>query len=172
MKKRLPAIVTVLLLLGALCFLKWRERAEPAGMKEEESAGPEKVIWRMSDVAREGNARAYLDCFAGALQQNLRQTIAEMGEAQFSDYLKRLDHEITGIAVSDLELRPERGEAQEAELRVEFVYRGKNEVQKHSFKRVDGNWKIVGMDNAERMQAPFPYGAPVKEVVRNSERRF
>jgi hypothetical protein len=173
MKKRLPAIVTILLLLGALGFLARRERVEPAGVNGNEPGppGPEETIWRMADAARAGDVKSYLDCFGDDLQQRLRQTAAEMGDAQFSDYLKQLDREITGLAVSDLNQSPGQSAAQEAELRVEFVYRSKNEAQKHRLKLLDGKWKIVGLDDAERTQAPFPYGMAVKEAVQKSERR-
>jgi len=123
------------------------------------AASPEDVVWRMSDAAREGDTRAYLDCFSGALRQHLEKTASEMGEAQFSRYLKKLNDEVTGIAVSDLEQKDQ----QTAALRVEFVFRGRSEAQKHHFKLIDGQWKIDGVDGAERVNVLIPYGANVTE---------
>ncbi|MEW6212799.1 MAG: hypothetical protein AB1631_31020, partial [Acidobacteriota bacterium] len=100
MKKRLPAIITVLLIALALAYLIGRERWSK--MKSS-PASPEDVIWRMSDAAREGDVRSYLDCFSGTLRQQIEKTASEMGESEFSRYLKKLNDEITGIAVSDLE---------------------------------------------------------------------
>src|SRR5262245_4057978 len=154
MKNRLPAIVTVLLIAGALVFFIARQRlktAEPSF----NAASPESVIWRMSDAARVGDVQAYLNCFDGELRRNLEKTVAEMGERKFGDYLKRLNQEITGIAVSDLDLTEGAG----AKLRVEFVYRGKNEAQQHHLVLRDGAWKIDRLDESERIKTLIPYGA-------------
>lgn len=154
MKKRLPAIVTVLLIAGALVFFAARQRlrtAEPGFI----ASNPESVIWRMSDASRAGEVETYLNCFDGELRRNLEKTVAEMGERQFGDYLKRLNEEITGIAVSDLKLTGEAG----ADLRVEFVYRGKNEAQQHHLVLRDGAWRIDRVDESERIKTLIPYGA-------------
>ncbi len=147
--------MTVVLLTGALALLTQRERL--SGWRSEKTAvsTPEDVVWRMSDAAREGDVEAYLDCFSGALKQNLQKTATDMGEAQFRQYLKTLNHEVTGIAVSDLEQVNE----QTATLKVEFVFRGKNEAQKHRFRLVDGKWKIDGVETAARIKTLIPYGA-------------
>jgi hypothetical protein len=89
------------------------------------------------------------------LRRNLIKTAAEMGEQKFGEYLKRLNEEITGIAVSDLDLTGEAG----AKLRVEFVYRGKNEAQQHHLILRDGAWKIDRLDESERIKTLIPYGA-------------
>ncbi len=154
MKKRLPAIVTVVLIAGALALLAQRERLSRWRLEKTAAATPEDVVWRMSDATRDGNVRAYLDCFSGALKQNLQKTASDMGEPQFSQYLKKLNDEVTGIAVSDFEQVNE----QTATLKVEFVFRGKNEAQKHRFKLVDGKWKIDDVETAERVKTLIPYG--------------
>jgi hypothetical protein len=82
-----------------------------------------------------------------------------MGAPQFSGYLKRLNAEMTGIAVSDFEqISPA-----EAALRVEFVFRGRNEAQKHHFRLIDGAWKIERLDGAEQIKPLVPYGSEVTE---------
>ena len=155
MKKRLPSVVTVVLIIGALMFLTEREWL--AGLRRKAPATPESVVWRMSDAARKGDVQAYLDCFSGSLRQSLEKTAADMGEVRFSEYLKKLNNEMTGIAVSDFEKVSE----DTATLRVEFVFRGKNEAQKHHFKLVDGKWKIDSLDNAEGVPTLIPYGTRV-----------
>jgi len=154
MKKRLPAIVTVLLIAGALFFFAARQRLK-TGESGLNAANPESVIWRMSDATRAGDIQAYLDCFDGELRRNLEKTVADMGERQFTEYLRRLNEEITGIAVSDLDRMGEAG----AKLRVEFVYRGKNEAQQHHLILRDGAWKIDRVDESERVETLIPYGA-------------
>ncbi len=156
MKKRLPAIITVLLIAGAIAFFARRNQTTST---VKTLATPEDLVWRMSDASREGDVEAYLDCFSGALKENLRKTVAEMGEAQFSQYLKRLNGEMTGIAVSDFEQINET----EAALRVEFVFRGRNEAQKHHFKLINGSWKIGKLDGSEQIRPLTPYGADVIE---------
>ena len=154
MKKRLPAIITVVLIASALVFLAGRERWSKMKWGQTSPASPEEVVWRMSDAAREGDVRAYLDCFGGALRQNLEKTASEMGETEFIRYLRKLNDEITGIAVSDLET-----DQQTARLRVEFVSRGKSEAQRHNFRLIDSEWRIDAVEAAERINALIPYGA-------------
>jgi hypothetical protein len=88
-------------------------------------------------------------------QNLIIKTAAEMGERKFGEYLKRLNEEITGIAVSDLKLTGEAG----AVLRVEFVYRGKNEAQQYYLVLRDGAWKIDRVDESERIKTLVPYGS-------------
>ena len=158
MKQKLPAIITVFLIAAGVFYFAFRGRIGDAiksgGVRP---ATPEDVIWKMSDASREGNVAAYLDCFTGTLKQNLQKTASDMGDARFSEYLRRLNGEITGIAVSDLE---QIGTA-EANLRVEFVFRTRNEVQKHHFRLIDGEWKIDQLDGAEQVKTLIPYGSEI-----------
>ncbi|MFN0119076.1 MAG: hypothetical protein ACKV2V_01090 [Blastocatellia bacterium] len=162
MKNKLPAIMTVLLMLAGLLFLTQRERLSGLSVSSltrtsDEPAGPEEVIWRMSDAARAGDVRAYADCFSGQLHQRLQKTMAEMGEDAFRQYLQKMNNDITGIAVSDEELSG----AETAKLRVEFVYRGRNEAQIHHFRMAGGQWKIEATDDPENVRALVPYGTAV-----------
>ncbi len=160
MKKLLPTIVTTLLIVVSGVYLAQRSRS----INSESATNPEDVIWRMMDAAREGNSEAYLDCFSGALRQNLERTAAEMGNQRFREYLRRLNDQIVGLATSDLERLGET----EARLNVEFVYRGKTETQKHHFRLVDGSWKIEQIDSAAARQNVIPYGT---EVDQEEDRR-
>jgi hypothetical protein len=154
MRNQRPVIVTLILLLGAMLVFTQRERWKDVRTSVRSGATPEDVIWRMSDAAREGDVQAYLDCFSGALRQNLDKTVAEMGAEKFKAYLQQRQAEVTGIAVSDLE----QPDAQTAALRVEFVYRGKSEVQKHHFKFINGQWHIAQVDGSEQISLPTPSG--------------
>lgn len=159
MNKRAPVIVTVILLLGGLLLFTQRDRWAQKFSAPKEAATPEDVIWRMADAAREGEAQAYLDCFTGTLQQSLRKTAAEMGEAKFKAYLQQRHGEATGIAVSEFEQLA----AQTATLRVEFVYRDKSEAEKYHFKLLNGRWRIESVDGSESITLRIPYGAGVAE---------
>lgn len=163
MKQRWPAILTALLIVGAFVALTQRDKLSSLKLGRSSgsasAASPEDVIWQMSEAARKGDSRAYLDCFSGALRQRLEKSASEMGAAQFSQYLKKLNDEMTGIAVSDLTQQ----ERQTATLRVEFVFRGRSETQQHHFKLLDGQWKIDGVDSAERLDVLLPDGANLTE---------
>ena len=159
MRKSLPVFITGLLIVGALFFFAQRQKRKVAEETLAESSSAEAVIWQMMDAARAGDGAAYLNCFTSELKQKLEKTRAEMGAQSFSEYLKRLDAELTGVAVSDF---AQRNEA-EASLRVEFVYRGKNEAQQHRFQLVNGVWKIAQVDGAERINVLVPYGASASE---------
>lgn len=156
MRKRLPAFVTLLLILATVAYLARRQQSSGTSALEHE---PEETIWQMIDAARQGNVHAYLDCYSGAFRRNLERTISEVGEPQFSQYLKRLNEEITGIAVFDRQ----RPSAIEALLMVEFVLRGKNETQKHYLRWAGSSWKIDQVDGAERLKTLIPYGTSVSE---------
>ena len=142
--RRLPVILTVLLIAAAFAVTQ-RERWLSWLQSEEAPRTPESVIWRSSDSARNGDPKAYLDCFHGALRERLDRAAQDMGQDRFSSYLKRLDQELTGIAVSDLE----QPDSNTASLRVEFVYQGRSDVQKYEFELVQGSWRIVGIGDAE-----------------------
>ena len=157
MNKRLPALLTIGLMLVALIVLTQRERWRGWQKNTAAPASPEDLIWRMSDAAREGNAKDYLACFNGELRARLEKTASEMGEAKFTEYLQQLNREVTGIAVSDLA----QSDPDTARLRVEFVMRGKNEAQTHHFKRLNSQWTIARVDDAEQVKVLIPYGAAV-----------
>jgi hypothetical protein len=147
MKKRLPAIITALLLAVTLLFFAARPRLKTAESSFD-SAQPESVIWRMSDAARAGDPQAYLDCFTGGLRRKLEQTVSDMGEREFGQYLKRMNDELTGIAVADLMWMGENS----VKLSVEFVFPDKLETQRHYLIRRDGAWRIEQVDEAERVK--------------------
>ncbi len=158
MNKHLPAITTVFLIAGALVFFAARQRSKSTASAPG-AADPKAAIWCVSDASRAGDVRVYLNCFDSPLRQNLEKTAAEIGQQKFGEYLRRLDEEITGIAVSDVELI----DANTAKLRAEFVLRGKNEVQQYHLKLTNGLWKIDGVDESERIKTLIPYGAEATE---------
>lgn len=154
MRQRLPTILTLLLISGAFVAIVQRDRLFKSVRPSSVINGPEDVVWRASDAAKQGDVQAYLSLFDGPLRERLQRAASDMGEAQFSSYLKRLSDDLTGIAVSDL---VQTGD-DSATLRIEFVYRGRNEVQQHQFKRVGGDWKIVGVGDAEWLKGLVPWG--------------
>ena len=111
----------------------------------------------MFDAARAGDAQAYLDCFSGPLREQLAATAKE--DAKFKEYLIRQNSAVQGMAVTVTD----RPNADEARVRVEYVYSDHNEVQNVHLKREGARWKIINMDGAQPVQPLVPYGTKATE---------
>jgi hypothetical protein len=116
-------------------------------------ANPEDGIYAMFDAASAGDTQAYLDCFFGPLRAQIAAAAKE--EAKFKEYLIRQNSTVQGMAVTVTD----RPNADEARVRVEYVYRDHNEVQNVHLKREGTRWKIFNMDGAQPVQPLVPYGA-------------
>lgn len=111
----------------------------------------------MLDACRRGEARAYLDCFAGDLRAELETTRRQMGEGRFREYLAESQAAVMGVATSRLEeKRPER-----ARCEVEFVLRDKNQRQTVEMRWESGRWRIDSMSQAAYVKPVIPYGTKV-----------
>jgi hypothetical protein len=124
---------------------------------EAEPKQPRDTIYAMLDAARDGDVEAYIACYAGQMASQLQQSRKEMTAQGFADYLKSRNREIKGVAINEPELASDR----EARIRVEYVYQDRNEVQQVYLERIEGAWKIRGVDTAERVKTLVPYGTPV-----------
>ncbi len=146
-------IVVVIVLLGAVVIrrsgVRLASRPDPA---------PQDAIYQMLEAARAGNTAAYLARYTGQMRSALNQTIAEKGEAGFKSYLQSSNAEIKGLAV----FGPKQVSDNEVAVRVEYVYRERNEVQVFYLVKTAGIWKISRVDNTERIKTLVPYGTPVQ----------
>ncbi len=115
-------------------------------------ANPEDGIYAMFDAARAGDAQAYLDCFLGPLRDQLAASAKE--DAKFKAYLIGQNSAVQGMAVTVTD----RPNADEAWMRVEYVYSDHNEVQNVHLKREGARWKIINIDGAQPVQPLVPYG--------------
>ena len=122
------------------------------------SAGPEDAIYGMLDAARAGDIKAYLDSFDGSMRDQLVQVIKENAEPSFAAYLKSQNAAFQGVAVSVTD-RPSDSEAQ---VRVEYVYGNRNEVQS-VYLRKDSRWRIVKVAGAEQIKTLLPFGSTVTD---------
>lgn len=118
---------------------------------------PQDVIYRMLDAAAQGDIPAYLDCYSGPLLRGLRQSRDEMTPDGFARYLVETNRQIKGIAIAE----PAAMSESEVEVRVEFVYRDRNEAQQFSLEKLSGEWKIAQVSKTERVETLVPYGTPV-----------
>src|SRR5690606_15957933 len=104
-----------------------------------------------------GDVAGYINCHTGQMARQLEQSRDEMTLAGFAQYLKDRNEEIKGIAINE----PEMASENQARVRVEYVYQDRNEVQQVYLERAGGDWKITGVDAAERVKTLVPYGTPV-----------
>ncbi len=160
--------VTIALIVGALAFIAWNQGGFDAlrrssaddggflGFVSSKKAEPRDVIYAMLDAARDGIVDDYLDCYSGQIERTLRQSLEEMGSERFSEFLRDRNRDIKGIAMN----APKKA-GEEAEVRVEYVYADRNEVQEVYLHRIDGSWKIARVSEIRRVETPVPYGTPV-----------
>lgn len=131
-----------------------------ARSKGGEDRGPEGTVYAMFEAVGKGDVAGYLDCYRGELLDRLKAAARESGEARFAEDLRRRGEGMTGIAIS----RPP-GDAEAstgaAVLRVEQVFRDRNEAQDYSLRRERGRWRIEGIGPANTVKMPIPYGTPV-----------
>jgi hypothetical protein len=123
------------------------------------SATPEDAIYGMLDAARAGNVKAYLDCYSGHMNDQLRQSAADAVPGDFEKYLKTTNAAIQGVALSP----PETIAAAQVKVRVEYVYRDRNEVQFIYLRNESSRWRIYRVDGAEQVKTLVPYGSLVTD---------
>jgi hypothetical protein len=124
---------------------------------EKKDAEPREAIYAMLDAARDGDVAAYLDCHTGQLARRIAQSRDEMTPDGFARYLRERNREIKGVAIE----QPQFASSNEARIRVEYVYQDRNEAQQVVVERIDGKWRIAGVETAERVKTLVPYGTPV-----------
>ena len=121
-------------------------------------AGPEDAIYGMLDAARAGDTKAYLESFSGSMRDQLVQVIKENAEPSFAAYLRSQNSAFQGVAVSVID-RPSDTEAQ---VRVEYVYGNRNEVQS-VYLRKDSRWRIAKVSGSEQVKTLLPFGSTVTD---------
>jgi hypothetical protein len=165
-RERKARYLTLAVIGGVVVFLAgqragWKLPAGAAALRPAEPARPPEprdTIYQMLDAARAGDTGAYLRCFSGQMAETLRQSLAEMGERGFVQYLANTNKEIKGVALSEPVALTDR----EVRVRVEYVYQDRNEVQQMYLEKLDDGWRIARMDGAERIKTLVPYGTPVQ----------
>lgn len=139
--------------LGALVWWTQRRTVPPPTETQ-----PDAVIWVMVQACREGDARRYLDCFAGKLWERLAKVAQEQGDRAFSTSLRQMIAPVKGIAVFE----PKRDGQGDWRIVAEFVFADRTERQTFRVRQVGDAWKIVGVESARPVPVLIPYGTPVK----------
>ncbi len=160
------SFVLGLLLLVILRTNGWRLPPMPSWITRNTvsaPAGPEDAIYGMLDAARAGDTKTYLDSFVGPMRDQVAQVIKENTEKEnaersFAAYLKSQNSAFQGVAVSITD-RPSDTEAQ---VRVEYIYGNRNEVQSVSLRK-DSRWRIVKVSGSEQIKTLLPFGSTVTD---------
>jgi hypothetical protein len=120
---------------------------------------PEDAIYGMLDASRAGNVNAYLACYSGQMNNLLKHSASESGPEAFEKYLKSSNAAIQGVALS----APQTLSDSQVKVRVEYVYRDRNEVQFIYMRKEGSRWKIYQVDSAEQVKTLVPYGSVVTD---------
>jgi hypothetical protein len=92
------------------------------------------------------------------MESSLRQIVKEKGEASLADYIRQFNASVKGVAIQE----PQSVAENEVRLRVEFVYRDRNEAQIYYLQKTAAGWRIARQENTEGVKAVVPYGTPVE----------
>lgn len=155
------SFVLALLIMVILRTNDWRFPAPPSWIRLGAAsipAGPEDVIYKMMDAARAGDTKAYLDTFSGEMRDQLLLVVKENSDSDFAAYLKSQNAAIQGVAVTLMD----RASDTEAQVRVEYVYSNRNEVQT-VYLRKDPRWRIFKVTGAEQVKTLLPFGSTVTD---------
>jgi hypothetical protein len=120
---------------------------------------PEDSIYAMLDAAKAGDTQAYLSSFTGHMKEVLSQSAAEATPGGFEKYLRTSNAAILGLALTPPEAL---GNAQ-VKVRIEYVYKDRNEVQFLYLRKESPGWKIYQVDSAEHIKTLVPYGSAVTD---------
>jgi hypothetical protein len=162
-----PAVLTALFIavLFALVFLRshgWRLPVQVSSFfagSTNKAKTPEDTVYGMLDAARAGDAAQYVDTFGGPLHQQILQVMRESGKSQFATYLATQSGSFQSVAVSVAD----QASDVEARLRVEYVYKNRNEVQTFHLKKDSGRWSIIGISGTDQIKTLIPYGTSVTD---------
>jgi len=161
-KKRAAQLATVLVLTAGLGIGLVRSAGRKLpnfdATRTAAEQNPQDAIYSMLEAAQTGDVKRYVLNFTGPLEASLRQTLAETTEAGFAKYLRESNSGIQGVAVSD----PQTTSASEAAIRVEYIYRDRNQAQIFYLAKESTGWKISRTDAEERVKTLIPYGTPIK----------
>jgi hypothetical protein len=166
-RERKAQFATVAILLAALGLVAMKRggwQASAASLsnlvttRTPAGATPQDTVYRMMDAARDGDVRAYLGCYTGQMETTLRQIVAEKGEAALTTYIRNFNASVKGVAIQEPQSTAER----EVRLRVELVYRDRNEAQNYYLQQSGTGWKIARQENTEGVKTLVPYGTTVE----------
>lgn len=151
---QIGAAVLAVGLLGILLAFA-RPNAAPTDADDD----PESCCYRLLSAEQSGDVGAYLDCFTGELQQQLQAQLSAKSPAAQSAGLRDRAVDLTGQATTVLRFpEPDR-----AELTLERIFTQHRQRQRVELLRTTDGWKIVSIEDRERVESRIPYGTPVSQ---------
>jgi hypothetical protein len=167
-RERLSTLITAGVMTGALAFLVAKNKGvtltdlKPAAIAQSlapKTPSPEDSIYGMLDSAKAGDTNSYLASYTGHMKDALRQSVTEATPSGFEKYLRTSNAAIQGVALTP----PEKLSDSQVKVRVEYVYKDRNEVQFVYLMKEGSGWKIYQVDSAERIKTLVPYGSAVTD---------
>jgi hypothetical protein len=122
-------------------------------------ATPEDAVYNMLDAARCGNTRAYLNDFTNPIRRQIDSTLRETTKDKFSSYLAQQNSAFESVALSTTD-QPNDHEAQ---IKVEYVFNNRNEVQYMHLVKLGRVWKIADVNGSEQIKTLIPFGTEVTD---------
>lgn len=154
------SFLLTLLVLAVLRSNHWRMPAWiPLFQAQRSTSTPEDAIYSMLDAARAGDTREYLDAFSGPMHDQLLLLLKENSEAKFKSYLTTQNAAFQGVAIAVVD----RPSSEEAQARVEYVFRDRNEIQNVYLKKAGSRWRIFKVTGSEQVQTLVPFGTAVSD---------
>jgi len=154
---RKTQVLTIAVLAVALGIAIGRKQLSRSSAPAK-TASPQDAIYAMLDASRSGDVPRYLASYSGKMRDSLDSSVRESGAERFSQYLKESNAAIKGIALSE----PQPITSRESQVRVEYVYQDRNEVQTLYLENDGATWKITRVDATDRIKTLVPYGTPVQ----------
>ena len=159
MSREYTAKLVTILLLSGLAILVWVRRSAVSASGQGAADGPVETVYAMLAAARRGDVEAWLSHYSAPLEVILRRTASEKGYAGLRNYLIQSKADIKGIALTG----PKPVSDREVQIRVEYVFKDRNEAQTMYLENRSGPWRIYRVDDTERVKTLVPYGAPADQ---------
>ena len=152
MRERVAALTALLIVIGAIV----------AGVILRASRGPrtpEDAVYTVFQASRDGDSDAYLSHFSGELRTRLEASRTEAGLEAFSSGIQQRALAMTGLAITHP--YPDKDSDTDRILRVELVFRDRNERQDFHMVKAWTGWTICEISSSDSVTMPIPYGTPV-----------
>ena len=139
------------------------ESAKSASVEDQFT--PEKCIQRWLEAAQAGDAKTYLNCFAGRMHDRLASGFNSRSVDDSNARLKSGTADLKSYVTTDTKRLSET----EATLLLERIYGDRNDKERVRLKRFGNQWKIVEMTPVDRFAPEIPYGTLVAPEVENEK---
>ncbi len=160
LRRIIAAVFAVVLLVTAAAY----SRRQPSEAASELIAAdtPESCLTSMVTAAQRGDVAAYLDCFTGAMRDELAIQAKGPSSQPFdaADFAEQLKTSIAGLKGIASE-RDGSDRLDQMKLVLERLYARHNEKHLVTLRRESDRWRISQMARVGAAVPPVEYGTPV-----------